>query len=344
MPGYREPGIANRTPPTESQPPKVTRQSHQTVTPDPAIPLLRNGPHRAGRIGRAPWGTEDRPPVLEITHLTRRFGAATAVANVSLRIRAGEMIGIVGRSGAGKSTLLRLINRTIEPSGGAIAANGSDILALRGKALRQWRSRTAMIFQQFNLVHRLDVLTNVLCGGLHGMPTHRMLLKLFTEQERVRAIRALDRVGLADFATNRADALSGGQQQRVAIARALMQTPHMILADEPIASLDPMNAKTVMDSLAAINRDEGIAVLCNLHTIDTARAYCHRILGMAAGRIVFDGTPDQLTGAVLAGIYGAANGLDERMTSTSLPEAAMPEAGMPEAGMPEAAMPALATT
>ncbi len=264
--------------------------------------------------------------MLELTHLTRRFGANTAVANVNLRIDAGEMIGIVGRSGAGKSTLLRLINRMIEPTEGSIRSNGTDIVALRGKDLRQWRARAAMIFQQFNLVHRLDVLTNVLCGALHEVPTHRMLLKWFTEAERIRAIRALDKVGLAEFAMNRADALSGGQQQRVAIARALMQTPGIVLADEPIASLDPMNAKTVMDTLAAINRDEGIAVLCNLHTLDTARAYCRRIIGMAAGRIVFDGAPEQLTDAALREIYGAgaAEGLDERMTSTSLPEAAMP--------------------
>ena len=236
------------------------------------------------------------------------------------------MIGIIGRSGAGKSTLLRMINRMIEPSEGQISFQGTGITGLRGKALRQWRARTAMIFQQFNLVPRLDVLTNVLCGRLHDQPAPRMLLKWFTEQDRIAAMRALDRMGMGEFALNRADALSGGQQQRVAIARALMQKPSIILADEPIASLDPMNAKVVMDALADINRDDGITVLCNLHTLDTARAYCGRILGMSAGRIVFDGTPDQLNDPVLRAIYGdAAHGtLNERITSTALPAAGMP--------------------
>ena len=274
----------------------------------------------------APWGTDNRQIVLELVHLSRRFGATVAVANANLRIDAGEMVGIIGRSGAGKSTLLRLINRLIEPTEGEIRAGGIDVTALRGKALRAWRSRTAMIFQQFNLVPRLDVLTNVLCGRLHDVSGPRMLLKIFTEAERVDAINALDRMGLAEFAMNRADALSGGQQQRVAIARALMQKPDMILADEPIASLDPMNAKVVMDALADINRRDGITVLCNLHTLDTARAYCRRIIGMAAGRIVFDGAPEQLTETALREIYGEHEdgAFDERITSTSLPTDAMP--------------------
>jgi phosphonate transport system ATP-binding protein len=269
---------------------------------------------------------DSRTTVLELVHLSRRFGSTMAVANANLRIESGEMIGIIGRSGAGKSTLLRLINRMIEPTEGVIRADGHDITALRGKALRGWRGRTAMIFQQFNLVHRLDVLTNVLCGRLHDIGGPRMLLKLFTESERVEAINALDRMGLAEFAINRADALSGGQQQRVAIARALMQKPDIILADEPIASLDPMNAKVVMDALAYINRHDRITVLCNLHTLDTARAYCGRIIGMSAGRIVFDGAPEQLTDPVLRDIYGNhGDGVfDERLTSTSLPSAAMP--------------------
>ena len=274
----------------------------------------------------ASTGMDSRTTVLELAHLSRRFGSTMAVANANLRIESGEMIGIIGRSGAGKSTLLRLINRMIEPTEGVIRADGHDITALRGKALRGWRGRTAMIFQQFNLVHRLDVLTNVLCGRLHDIGGPRMLLKLFTESERVEAINALDRMGLAEFAINRADALSGGQQQRVAIARALMQKPDIILADEPIASLDPMNAKVVMDALAYINRHDRITVLCNLHTLDTARAYCGRIIGMSAGRIVFDGAPEQLTDPVLRDIYGNHDDgvFDERLTSTSLPSAAMP--------------------
>jgi phosphonate transport system ATP-binding protein len=182
-----------------------------------------------------------------------------------------------------------------------------------------------MIFQQFNLVNRLDVLTNVMCGRLYQIPAPRVLLKWFTPTERALAVRALDRLGMAEVAMNRADALSGGQQQRVAIARALMQQPRILLADEPIASLDPMNARLVMDALADINRRDGITVLINLHTLDTARSYCRRIIGMSGGRIVFDGAPGQLTESVLREIYGQAGpqALDERLTSTSLPASAL---------------------
>ena len=262
--------------------------------------------------------------MLELVDLSRRFGDKAAVADASLSIADGEMVGIIGRSGAGKSTLLRLINRLIDPSAGKILSGSIDVTALRGKELRAWRARTAMIFQQFNLVTRLDVLTNVMCGRLYDMPAPRVLVKWFTPTERALAIRALDRLGMAEVALNRADALSGGQQQRVAIARALMQQPKILLADEPIASLDPLNAKLVMDALADINRRDGITVLTNLHTLDTARAYCRRIIGMAAGRIVFDGAPEALTGPVLREIYGQSSQetLDERITSTSLPAAA----------------------
>nr|WP_294514062.1 phosphonate ABC transporter ATP-binding protein [uncultured Rhodopila sp.] len=263
--------------------------------------------------------------MLELVDISRRFGDKPAVAQASVTIAEGEMIGIIGRSGAGKSTLLRLINRLIDPSEGKILSGGTDVTALRGKQLRAWRARTAMIFQQFNLVNRLDVLTNVMCGRLYDIPAPRVLLKWFTAEERALAIRALDRLGLADVALNRADALSGGQQQRVAIARALMQQPKILLADEPIASLDPLNAKLVMDALADINRRDGITVLTNLHTLDTARFYCRRIIGMSAGRIVFDGAPEVLTEPVLREIYGqpGQDVLDERVTSTSLPAGAL---------------------
>jgi phosphonate transport system ATP-binding protein len=262
--------------------------------------------------------------LLQLVDLTRRFGDKRAVDRASVTIADGEMVGIIGRSGAGKSTLLRLINRLIDPSEGKIFHDGTDVTALRGKDLRAWRARTAMIFQQFNLVNRLDVLTNVMCGRLYEIPVPRVLLKWFTPTERALAIRALDRLGMADVAMNRADALSGGQQQRVAIARALMQRPRIVLADE-IASLDPLNAKLVMDALADINRRDGITVLTNLHTLDTARTYCRRIIGMSAGRIVFDGAPEALTDPVLHDIYGQAGDepLDERITSTSLPTASL---------------------
>jgi phosphonate transport system ATP-binding protein len=264
--------------------------------------------------------------VLELSRLTRRFGDRVAVSDVSLRIEAGEMVGIIGRSGAGKSTLLRLINRLLEPSSGRIVSDGTDVTALRGAALRAWRASTAMIFQQFNLIGRLDVLTNVLCGRLNRLSGPRVLLGLFNEQERMLALQALDRFGVADVALNRADTLSGGQQQRVAIARALMQEPRMLLADEPIASLDLHNARVVMEALADINRRDGIAVLASLHTLDTARAYCSRVVGLVGGRIVYDGAPTGLTADVLHTIYGEA--ADERITLTS-PHPASPRPESP---------------
>jgi phosphonate transport system ATP-binding protein len=259
--------------------------------------------------------------LLQLIDVMRRFGDTRAVNHVSVTIADGEMVGIIGRSGAGKSTLLRLINRLIDPSEGKILSGDIDVTALRGSELRAWRARTAMIFQQFNLVNRLDVLTNVMCGRLYEISTLRVLLKWFTPTERALALRALDRLGVADVAMSRADAISGGQQQRVAIARALMQRPRILLADEPIASLDPLNAKLVMDALTDINRRDGITVLINLHTLDTARAYCRRIIGMSAGRIVFDGTPEALTDAVAREIYGQADDqpMDKRDTATPLP-------------------------
>jgi phosphonate transport system ATP-binding protein len=263
--------------------------------------------------------------MLELHKVTRRFGERVAVADATLAIPGGQMVGIIGRSGAGKSTLLRMVNRLIDPSEGGVLFDGRDITSLTGRALHAWRSSAAMIFQQFNLVPRLDVLTNVLAGRLNHIPTMRALLKLFTARERALAICALDRLGIADLALNRADTLSGGQQQRVAIARALMQEPRILLADEPIASLDPMNAKLVMDALRDINHRDGITVLCNLHTLDTARAYCDRVVGMAHGRIVFDGEPEMLDEMAVRSIYGTMDhALDETITSTSIGAATLP--------------------
>ena len=192
---------------------------------------------------------------------------------------------------------------------------------LRGKSLRNWQRDCAMIFQQFNLVPRLDVMTNVILGRLNHRSTVLSLLGVFTREERVQAIAALERLGIEQTALQMAGTLSGGQQQRVAIARALMQAPKMLLADEPIASLDPLNAKIVMDALRDINEREGITVITNLHTLDTARSYCERIVGMAGGRVVFDGKPSELTADAVNEIYGTDKngaGIDETMTSTSL--------------------------
>ncbi|RJG46864.1 phosphonate ABC transporter ATP-binding protein [Mesorhizobium sp. DCY119] len=259
--------------------------------------------------------------MLEIRNVSRRFGKKTAVDGVALEIQQGQMVGIIGRSGAGKSTLLRMINRLIDPTQGSIFFEGEEVSAHRGATLRRWQRDCAMIFQQFNLVPRLDVLTNVLLGRLNHRSTALNLLSIFSNEERAQAIAALERLDIAPTALQRAGTLSGGQQQRVAIARALMQQPKLILADEPIASLDPMNAKVVMDSLRDINLKEGITVITNLHTLDTARAYCNRIIGMAGGKVVFDGAPESLTREAVRLVYGAdANGeeISEAITSTSI--------------------------
>ncbi len=259
--------------------------------------------------------------MLEIRKVTRRFGVNVAVDNVDFDIPNGQMVGVIGRSGAGKSTLLRMINRLIDPSEGAIRFSGIEVSGLRGAKLRHWQRDCAMIFQQFNLVPRLDVLTNVLLGRLNHRSTTLNLLGLFSREERAMAIAALERLGIAQAALQGAGTLSGGQQQRVAIARALLQQPRVILADEPIASLDPLNAKVVMDSLADINRRDGITVITNLHTLDTARNYCGRIIGMAAGRVVFDGPPEDLTTEAVRVIYGAGDDgseIAEDITSTAI--------------------------
>lgn len=257
--------------------------------------------------------------MLEFRNVTKQFGDTVAVDNVSLSFAPGQMVGVIGRSGAGKSTLLRLINRLVTPGRGEIVFDGANVGALAGGELRAWRARCAMIFQQFNLVNRLDVLTNVLIGRIGTAHTLPVMLKHFSAADRAAAGLALDRLDLLAQALQRADTLSGGQQQRVAIARALLQNPSLILADEPIASLDPRNARLVMDALRRINRQDRITVICNLHTLDAARAYCDRIVGMAHGRVVFDGSPETLTSAAIQAIYGDEhdeNTMDETLTST----------------------------
>jgi phosphonate transport system ATP-binding protein len=296
------------------------------------VTVLSSGCH-ASPVSVTEWKGS---AMLELQGLTRRFGQVTAVNDVRLVIPDGEMVGIIGRSGAGKSTLLRMVNRLTEPSEGRILFGGQDVTALKGAALRDWRTGCAMIFQQFNLVQRLDVLTNVLVGRLNHRPglggTITSLLKMFTAEERAMAIRVLDRFDLADTALQRADTLSGGQQQRVAICRALLQEPKLILADEPIASLDPRNAKTVMDALRQVNREDGITVLTNLHHLNTARAYCDRIVAMQAGRVMFDGPPAELTGARVQEIYGVSEDEFEESadpTATAAPKRKAAAAAVP---------------
>ena len=242
--------------------------------------------------------------MLELNNVSKYFGENAAVNAVSLTINKGSFVGVIGRSGAGKSTLLRMINRLNEPSFGSIVFNGTDVTKLEGAELREWRRRCAMIFQQFNLAGRLDVLTNVLMGRLASNSGWASLLKLWGNDDKAIALAALEQFDMASIAAQRADQLSGGQQQRVAICRALVQEPDIILADEPIASLDPRNTKIVMDSLLRINRHFGITVICNLHSLDLARSYCDRLIGMAHGRVVFDNVPEALTDDIARDLYG----------------------------------------
>lgn len=256
--------------------------------------------------------------LLKIDGLTKRFGEAVAVDDVNLEFSGTQFVGIIGASGAGKSTILRMLNRLTDASEGEVLFKGKNILALNGAEKLAWQANCAMIFQQFNLVPRMDVVSNVLHGTLNRRGTLGTLFNIYPRADIYRAIDILERLGIAEHSAKRAQALSGGQQQRVAIARALMQDPEIILADEPIASLDPMNAQVVMDSLRKIRDEDNKLVICNLHTLDTARRYCDRVIGMRAGRVVFDGAGQDLTVDAAREIYGAGAEFSEEATSTSV--------------------------
>jgi len=268
--------------------------------------------------------------MLEVRGVTRMFGARAAVDDMTFSVDRPAFIGIIGRSGAGKSTFLRMMNRLLDATAGEIRVEGRNVLALKGARARAWQSQCAMIFQQFNLVPRMDVASNVLHGILNRRSTLQTMFNLWPRADILKALDILERLGIAAEAPKRAEALSGGQQQRVAIARALMQDPKIILADEPIASLDPMNAKVVMDTLRRINLEDGRMVIANLHTLDTARRYCDRVIGMRDGRVVFDGTPAQLSTGVARDIYGADETFNEAATSTSIPADTTPDRAFAE--------------
>lgn len=258
--------------------------------------------------------------MLEVESVTKKFDDNVAVHELSFSAEEPQIIGIIGRSGAGKSTFLRMMNRLTDATSGELRVDGTDVLALKGRAKMDWQRECAMIFQQFNLVPRLNVLTNVILGRLNQQSILRSSLMFFTQAERHEALRLLDRFGVAQTALQRAETLSGGQQQRVAICRAMMQQPKFILADEPIASLDPLNARLVMEALQKINQEEKITVICNLHTLDTARTYCDRVIGMRGGEKVFDDVPQALTNSIAREIYGAEaeEAFEGSITSTSL--------------------------
>lgn len=243
--------------------------------------------------------------MLEVRHLTKVFPNGTvALKDVSFTVADGEFLAIIGLSGSGKSTLLRCINRLIEPTSGQVIWNGIDITAASPRELRRIRRQIGMIFQQFNLVRRSSVLTNVLSGRLGYANPWLSLLHYFPPEDHQRALAALERVGIADKIHSRADQLSGGQQQRVGIARALMQEPKLILADEPVASLDPVLAHSILQYLEQLNRDEGITVICSLHFLDLVHRYATRVIGLKEGMLVFEGHPKELTRERFKEVYG----------------------------------------
>lgn len=243
--------------------------------------------------------------MLQFINISKTFPDGTqALKQVNLTINEGEFVVIVGLSGAGKSTLIRCVNRLVQPTEGSIMVDGHDVTRMGEAELRRWRTKVGMIFQNYNLVKRSSVLQNVLAGRLGHLGTMRSLLGLFPEGDVATAKRALQKVGIEEKTYTRADSLSGGQQQRVSIARALCQDPRVMLADEPVASLDPPTSHAVMRDLKRINREERITMLVNLHFIDMAQEYADRIIGMRAGEVVYDGPADQVTEQTFEEIYG----------------------------------------
>ena len=237
-------------------------------------------------------------------HVSKVYPNGTVgLRDVDLTIQDGEFVAIIGRSGAGKSTLLRAVNRMHSITGGKLTVEGVDVSSLRGKELRRFRRGIGMVFQSFNLVSRTTVIRNVLSARVPDLPFWRVVLGAFRREDKLAALEALDKVGILDKAYIRADQLSGGQQQRVALARTLAQDPKIILADEPVAALDPVTARQVMEDFVRINREMGISILLNIHHVELALEYASRVIGIRAGEIVYDGPASQVDQAVLDGIY-----------------------------------------
>ena len=246
-------------------------------------------------------------PILKFDNVSKHYpNGVHALKDVSFEVREGEFVSVIGPSGSGKSTLLRAINRLIPISGGTVWLDGQAVSALRGKSLRQLRRKVGMIFQNYNLVYSLSVLQNVLHGRLGYMSGVKGVFGLYSEADKQEGLDLLKELGLEDYAYNRASDLSGGQKQRVGIARAIMQGPKLLLCDEPIASLDPSSAKTIMDLLRDMTRRRNIACIVNLHQLDVALKYSTRIIGLSKGEIVFDGPPERLDDATIERIYGTS--------------------------------------
>ena len=243
--------------------------------------------------------------MIEFDHVSKVYANGTVgLDDVTLTIQDGEFVAIIGRSGAGKSTLLRTVNRMHQITSGKLTVNGTDVSALSGKRLRKFRRGIGMVFQSFNLVTRTSVIKNVLSACVPDMPFWRVLLGAFRKEDKIKALESLEKVGILDKASVRADQLSGGQQQRVALARTLTQDPQIILADEPVAALDPVTARQVMQDFVRINQEMGISILLNIHHVELALEYADRIIGIRAGRIVYDGPSANVDQKVLDAIYG----------------------------------------
>lgn len=243
------------------------------------------------------------PPVLRVTGLSHRYGHAQVLDDVTFDLHPGEVVAVIGPSGAGKTTLFRCITQLTRPDGGQVELCETELTNLRGSQLREARRPVGMIFQAYNLVRRLNALDNVLCGRLASTPTWRLLLGRASPVDQARAAMCLDRVGLLHYARSRADRLSGGQQQRVAIARVLAQETRVVLADEPVASLDPTSSAVVLATLRDLARQDGIAVLCSLHQIDLVAGFADRVIGLRGGRVVFDVAAKQFSRSQRDGVY-----------------------------------------
>ena len=252
--------------------------------------------------------------MIKFEHVDKVYAnGVKALDDVNLEIEQGEFVAIIGLSGAGKSTLIRTINKMIDVTAGKVSVNGVDVSSLKGKELRAYRRKIGMVFQSFNLVNRTTVINNVLSARVAEMPFLRTLLGLYSKQDKIMALESLDKVGILDKAYIRADQLSGGQQQRVALARTLTQNPEIILADEPVASLDPVMAEVVMDDFKRINREMNITVVINIHHVDLALQYADRIIGIREGKIIFDGPVQEVNRELLRTIYGRDLNDDEKM-------------------------------
>ncbi|MBR3250341.1 MAG: phosphonate ABC transporter ATP-binding protein [Erysipelotrichaceae bacterium] len=243
--------------------------------------------------------------MIKFEHVDKTYPNGTkGLIDINLEIEQGEFVAVIGLSGAGKSTLIRTINKMIDITGGKLTVNDIDVSSLKGKELRQFRRKIGMVFQSFNLVNKTSVINNVLSAKVADMSVFRTLFGLYSKEDKLQALESLDKVDILDKAFTRADQLSGGQMQRVALARTLTQNPEIILADEPVASLDPIMADVVMEDFCRINRDMNITVIINIHHVDLALQYAKRVVGINKGRIVYDGPAKDVNKDILRQIYG----------------------------------------